>query len=300
MSIKLWDRLLRLPPTNVELIERARRDLKLPSTNHLICEQSCQPMAERFLFADTALDDLMRVFDDEESRWSAVIVARVPCIPCWVETGDYAWHFWSDDRGRTMCTFFMDGRTPLAVFHFDGLRDESDETPVTLTPAAVAIQLTGDVPDIWFSAAASRVVFLLAALSQPRVATVRRQIPGGADGAAERASRLRRAQIGRPVFSFNVVEFRPAQTALHRGVLKPVESFAGMRGHVVMGHWRLIDGKIEPYWIWVDGHRRGDDSLGTIVKERQVASLRGGLRRGFTVPAELGRHGERRAARRLS
>lgn len=297
-NIKLWDRLLRLPETNDPLIEAARRDLKLPRPNHAGALIGPEPLAERFVFSEGIFDELSRVMLDDTSRSAAIERARVPCFPAWIEAGRYSWHFWLDADGAQMATFFLNGRSPLTVFNIgDVISGSAGDINVALTSLGARIQSAENVPDDWFGAFSFRVVFLLAVISSPRAASVRRRLSGEGLSAADRAMRLRRAQAGRPMFSFNEVILVPAKTALHRGVLQPVESFAGMRGHVVMGHWRLIDGKIEPYWIWVDGHRRGNDRLGTIVKQRNVGAVTGRWRKGFQIPDGLGLAGERRPAR---
>lgn len=64
---------------------------------------------------------------------------------------------------------------------------------------------------------------------------------------------------------------------------------------MVIGHWRLIDGVPEPFFVWIEGHERGDRGLGWIAKERHV-KLAGGVRRGFDLPTDAGVPGERRIA----
>ncbi|WGD31228.1 hypothetical protein AncyloWKF20_05235 [Ancylobacter sp. WKF20] len=140
---------------------------------------------------------------------------------------------------------------------------------------------------------AALVLPLLLALASPRAATSRRVLPGAGLDRGQKAFALRRAQRGLPVFSYNKVDLIRPQTALYRGEMRTAESLAGLRLHQVIGHWRLIDGVIAPYWIWIEGHQRGDADLGTIVKERQVHLDLGGMRRGFRMPAHIGRRGER-------
>lgn len=139
---------------------------------------------------------------------------------------------------------------------------------------------------------------LCTALASHRIATVERITPGGLS-AAQRASLRRSQQRGRPVYSYNVVKLRRPETALHRGCVVATESLKGTRRHLVIGHWRLIDGKAEPFWVWIDGHERGDRALGLIVKERHV-QLSPVVRRGFTAPSHVGASHERVPARRLA
>lgn len=299
MTIKLWDRLLKLPETRDPHVERARQDLKLPKPNHALVTVGDEPLAERFVFPEGVFDELKLLFCDEESRALALKIARVPCYPCWIETQWIAWHFWRDEAGIGRVCVLINGSIPFAVIDVDKfLNSDKEQKGITLAGEAWAQMNAVSIEDQRRLMGA--VFFLLASISLPRLTSIRQRLSGEAVSAADRALRRRRAYVGRPVFSFNEVTLVPAKTALHRGVLKPIESFAGMRGHVVMGHWRLIDGKVEAYWIWVDGHRRGDDRLGTIVKQRNVGRSRERFRRGFSVPDGIGAPGEKRAARRFS
>jgi hypothetical protein len=135
----------------------------------------------------------------------------------------------------------------------------------------------------------------LVALGHPRAATTRRIVPS-LSTSAERAFARRQMHRGRPIFSYNVVDLVVPQTCIYRGESHPTESFAGKRGHMVIGHWRLIAGVAEPFFTWVDGHERGDRDLGYITKERSVSAHAGGMRKGFVVPNMPAAPGERRAA----
>lgn len=102
------------------------------------------------------------------------------------------------------------------------------------------------------------------------------------------------------MFSHNVVNMVLPKTCEHRGEIKSVESFAGKRGHLTVGHWRLIEGILTPYWTWVDGHKRGNAELGWVTKERHVKFSPDKARRGFLVPQAPGRRGQRLQAVPLS
>lgn len=118
--------------------------------------------------------------------------------------------------------------------------------------------------------------------------------------AAERVMMRRRLGHDHPIFSYKRVNLILPQTVHYRGEERDIGSFEGMRGHLVIGHWRLIDGVAEPFWTWIDGHERGDRDLGWITKERRVTVTDDLVheRRGFLIPADIGQHGERRIARR--
>jgi hypothetical protein len=136
---------------------------------------------------------------------------------------------------------------------------------------------------------------LTSVITNPRIAVANRVVRATNEDATQRAFALRRAQRGRPVYSFNRVEIIAPTTCEFRGVVVAAASLAGRRGHMVVGHWRLIDGKLEPYWVWVEGHERGDRELGWIAKERivKIAPIE---RRGFVSPSFSGFKGQRVSA----
>ena len=100
------------------------------------------------------------------------------------------------------------------------------------------------------------------------------------------------SQVGSNAFRVGLVLPR---TCIHCGEVVETKSLAGKRGHMVIGHWRLISGVAEPFFTRVDGHERGDRALGYITKERAV-SAGSERRKGFLVLNVPGRHGEPRAA----
>lgn len=78
----------------------------------------------------------------------------------------------------------------------------------------------------------------------------------------------RAAQRGAPVYSFNIVNFAFPQVSIQRG--ETVQSVGdGVRGHWVIGHWRYVDkNTVEPHFTWVPAHKRGNEALGFITKQR--------------------------------
>ncbi|MBA5778227.1 hypothetical protein H2509_13950 [Stappia sp. F7233] len=299
----LADRLLAMPPTSDPLIEAARNALKLPDRNHAPVDgDHWRGVCDRFVFDHEECGRLLpALFDDPESREAAIQVARAPIVPCWIELGNFAWLAIGTPEATQLVLF---QKVENMAFPWcssvlsDRLRDGGDYE-VAFTPKADTVR--GIKPGVADTILKMQrlVIFLLAAISShSRVAAARRILPSSVDRARQ-ASAKRRAQRGRPVFSYNRVEFVRPYTAIHRGVLKPAESFAGMRGHFVIGHWRLIDNELQPYWTWVDGHPRGDESLGHVTKERGVDLSRIiGNRRGFDLPGFAGKPGQRVEARR--
>lgn len=284
--------------------------LRLPSFNHAVSPRML-PACERFVFDE---ENALAVMGD--GSFPATVgeiingcgVPRAPCLPAWIEIDDgTGWLLTQHADGEVWALAFADGRRagngwPNRIVALGELQLSSlASDAATWIPSPLSTyQMTLGVPEALLTRIVTRVVFLLYALAAARTVTTRRVNPSMGSSAAGRALMLRRAQRGAPVFSFNRVDLIRPQTALHNGVLRSVESFAGIRMHMAIGHWRLIDGVVEPYWVWVDGHHRGNRELGLIVKERHVYLGPGGSRRGFAIPAEIGRPGERRKAKAAS
>ncbi len=274
--------------------------LRLPGTNHAPIGNDAQPMCERFVFDREAVHALGSI----EGRWGDDVrrLGGVPIVldRMWIE---------ADVDNRCRVGWLIRDDVASCVVHFTRLRTSLHVGDCMLSSFADhrgSYCFTPAGEGFIEGAAWSRgqlyytivgVIPHLLALASPRAATSRRILPGAGLDKGVKAFALRRAQRGVPVFSYNRVELVRPQTAMYRGEVRTAESVAGMRLHQVIGHWRLIDGVIEPYWIWIDGHERGDEKLGTIVKERHVRLDRGGMRRGFRLPAYVGRPGERVVAR---
>ncbi|MCS0501402.1 hypothetical protein [Ancylobacter mangrovi] len=270
--------------------------LKTPGTNHA---PAAGPVAlcDRFVFDQVALKALRGStfdFGDDAAR-----VTPTPAECAWIDvTASHGW--------------LVSGDTAYAIFDFGrawGIRHAAtvplvgDVNNDIFVRFSDFVQTTFDRRDevdtklrAYLGRAAGLVHKFLMALASPRAATSRRVLPGAGLDRGQKAFALRRAQRGVPVFSYNKVDMIRPGAAMHNGVLRSVESAAGTRLHMVIGHWRLIDGVVEPYWIWVDGHQRGDAELGTIVKERHVRLDTGGMRRGFRLPEQVGHKGQRTRA----
>lgn len=302
----LADRLLAMPATRHPMIEAARDALKLPDRNHVpIDGDHWRAACDRFVLPPDWSETLDAVFSDWISKCEAFRSGRAPLVPCWIEGRNFALHIFGS-CAEPNCTIFtraLSGVGPLLTF----VLSESNRSRFLSggvfeyrTEAVIEELFNGlseDQAGLFLRSYLVVAVCTLAALTSPRVTSVRRVLPSPVDRA--RAARARRrAQVGRPVWSHNLVEFVLPRTALHRGVVKPMESFAGMRGHSVVGHWRLIDGVLEPYWVWIDGHDRGNKALGKIVKSREVTLPADVHPKGFFRPDVIGHKGQRLPARR--
>jgi hypothetical protein len=303
------------------VIKEAREALKMPARNHAAAnaEELSFGACDRFILSPKFVDATLDNFDnlDRESRSLLIENARPPLPTCWIEYPSVG-EDRSPDRGRSSALFFgkndmmtyfvklppMHGAPtfllPYAWVSLSTLRDEWLKNPesgcgniIQFSKIAVEIleQKKTTADDIGFTLQNS--VAYLAAITNPRAATVKRLVPS-VQSAAERAFARRRFQQGRPIFSYNHVELVVPQTCIYRGEVVESRSLAGKRGHMVIGHWRLIAGKAEPFFTWIEGHERGNRELGRITKERHVDIGTGGLRRGFQMPEGPGRPGERR------
>jgi len=265
--------------------------LRLPAKdNHIGLDQAFLPAVDRFIFDEGFLQEAIEVYVDHGEMTAPA--AKPPLPICWIELENHGLlidgdHFALIYDGRPDC------RLICLVIGSVGLLDDSSKEYRSHH------KLT-ERDEIAFAETIARFRVCLAALQSPNVTTTRRILPGEGRSAAHRAFVRRRFQQGRPMFSYNVVELVPPRAALHRGVLKPAEHFEGMRGHFVIAHWRLIGTAIEPYWVWVEGHKRGDESKGFITKERHAKARSLPVRRGFELPPNSGVPGQRLKANRVA
>ena len=294
----LADRLLATDGNSDPHVARAQELLREPAQNHMPANIDQIGKCDRFVIPHAtwdAMNGYKKSCDD--ASWDALMSAiRAPIPQCWFELQDsMTGCLLEGDNG---VVFAAPGREFFAVatLHLDRIRGAHDGLApnsefVTWHPGGLPWKLTR--ADETLSVLIMWAV-VIALTNSPRAAVARRKRLD--NDAASRAMRMRRFQRGRPIFSYNQVDLIIPETCIYRGEVRAVESFEGMRGHMVIGHWRLIDKALEPFWVWIDGHERGDRDRGWIVKQRNVTYVAGGLRRGFAVPSGRGSSGERRKA----
>lgn len=275
--------------------------LRLPDENHSAMMAGFQPLVDRFVFSDDDIDALSKSMlgriDDGCRIFYGV---RPPLAPAVYEWSNRAVYIDVDDESEDL----------LHAVWFEYLHGSVSPVPVIATSGPVsfdfsrwsAAPLLGQdrsddiVRDISFN----RILTMAAIFSvvgNARTAVSRRVV--GGESVAARSLAMRRQQRGYPVVSFNRVSLVLPKTCEYRGVIRETASLVGMRGHLVIGHWRLIDGNPEPYWVWVDGHHRGDDKLGYVGKAREIA-ISPEVRRGFISPSFFGQKGQRVRALRVN
>ena len=301
----LADYIVRAKPTRFDNDEfrLARQMLRLPARNH-----SPHPthagQCDRFVLSHGFVEAFDREIDslDGDSKHALVASAK-PLLPqFWIEqtskvfddTEQCGWLF---DGDEVHC-FYGFPRGCIHIGSYSAIFSALDANMQVVGTKSSALMMLGDRygidEDHLFSHLGVRALAVVSAIGSRRTAVTRRVIPS--DDAASHAFQRRRLQRGWPIFSYNQVDLILPQTCIYRGETRQVASFNGMRGHMVIGHWRLIAGALEPYWIWVDGFERGDRSRGWIVKNRVVQFIPGGERRGFMLPTVTGQPGERRPA----
>lgn len=272
--------------------EHAHTMLRRPASNHA---PTVNPvgLCDRFVFDRAAASALRGNVETMNEFLRSLGRIPTPLERAWIEVdGSGAWLI----DGRQVYGYSLVGSLGARYIGELNLDDWPGTVNVRLSTFISRLGSAGHTDLQLWSEWMLTVGCALVALASPHAATSRRVMPGPEGGSAQRAFAFRRAQRGCPVFSYNKVDFIRPRAAVHNGVLRSVESVAGQRLHMVVGHWRLIDGVIEPYWIWVEGHTRGNADLGTIIKERHVHLAPNVVRRGFLMPNETGRSGERRAA----
>lgn len=133
-------------------------------------------------------------------------------------------------------------------------------------------------------------VLLSLAMTSPRAASTER-----VHRMSTRANR-RMAQRGAPMHSHNLVTLKLPQPSSQRHESQRGDFLGTVREHWVRGHWRLIINTTEPYFVWVDGHKAGNEAMGTVTKTHLVSVGHTASRKGMTVPSHTGKKGERVAA----
>ncbi|MBB3771546.1 hypothetical protein FHS55_002145 [Angulomicrobium tetraedrale] len=297
----LADRILAAPRSQLKWFERARDLLKMPDTNHDILAHP-QGAVDRFVLTAATADVLADVVSKPGQFDLLRQVARSPLPRLWLDVPSYHWAFLVD--GDVAIYFDQSAVEGLARF----------PTPVAGVVVAADSPSFGDaflLPPMrstlagragandYIASISARVVTILGVLSSPHFASTRRVMPGPEGDAARRAFLARNAQRGRPIFSHNQVDLLLPKTAVHNGVLRSCDEMASVRAHMRVGHWRLIEGRLDPYFVWIEGREVGNRARGYVAKTRHVELAGDSVRRGFRVPAEIGKAGERRKAEAL-
>jgi hypothetical protein len=308
------DRILAMKPVRSGDISIAQNLLKIPLENHAPCKLAAVGKVDRFVLTDGFVDAFDHEVDDLASKQSLWVSSR-PLMPqYWLEfsVSQTAQRGYLVDNDWVRCFTFdrdFDGNVhsvcgfsfEQAAGHMHPFGDSSVwiDRPIDLeiSPFFRSLIARGYL-QIDELLQQTRLVPIVAMIANCRTAVGRRIIPSQSN-AAERSMLRRRFQRGRPIFSYNQVDLILPKTCIYRDEVRSVESFDGVRGHMVIGHWRLIDGVLQPYWIWIDGHERGDRQRGWIVKERIVQFQAGQQRRGFLIPRDPGGPKERRLATRM-
>lgn len=290
MNKTLADRLAKSPETRCEISKVCAAMLRRPVINH---SEMPSPMIERFVFDPV---DVQSVYDqargyDQQGRDLLLEKFKCPLPQMWIEHGK--WGFLLMDDTVTVFAMLTKKVTAIAFTSLDEIRQPGGITSFT------ELYSPGD-NEWWHSwqnaVAAEFCIFgaLCAIINSPRAATRERGMPGRGLTPEQKVARHRRMQRGYPLYSFNRMTLKRPETSRQSSDLLICGGQASKRGHWVIGHWRLIDNNPEPYWTWVEAHKRGDDEIGFVAHERHVSIEAGafGLRRGFTIPTRPGDAGE--------
>lgn len=288
----LADRLVKSPLAHDVEARRVAALIKRPAENHT---DQLTPMVERFVFAESDLAELGRtaVKCDREALFSGL---KAPMPLMWIEVADIGflvrngWVTLFNKNGKivhSVCRLHIQGLTVSGaqLVHFESHCSNlsRDQAALTKVKASFTIFAT-----------------MCALINSPRSATVERITRKEMRSHEQKVFAMRRAQRGAPVYSFNRITINRPETSLQRGEVVNCGPQTSKRGHYVIGHWRLLDGKAEPYWVWIESHPRGDETLGFVAHERHVKIEPGsfGSRRGFELPTFPGASGQRIKAQR--
>ena len=289
----LADKLVANPARGCSRAKEAAVLLRKPSANH---SANGDPMVERFIFDKSEAEILWEEFCSGE-QGLLLDNFRAPMPEMWVEIAHIGY-------------FLTGGR--LSMFDGNGtdVKNIGSFNVCGISEPERLLDFCNDFDRtvFWknrrhYEATTSLFAVLCAFIVSPRAATRKRIERSGFARAGRMKGMNRRSRAVPtyfPLYSFNRMTLR--RPVAGQPVLEGIycDAPTSKRGHYVIGHWRLIDGCVEPYWTWVDSHKRGSEALGFVAHERHVRVAPGsfGLRRGFEIPTFPGAPGTRIPARR--
>lgn len=296
MQKSVADKLVKSPDHNCWMAVKVSELLRRPKKNHT---DFYTPMIERFVFDGQQVQCLNDACINlsRNSKDALFASLKLPMHSFWMEFGQSGYYV----SGETVTLFNGSGKkvpalASASVSQIMAAGPGTDFTAIFRPDDGRFWDCILDDVGGHFRMFAA----LCAAINSPRSATTERvRRVGGST--VERKAVSRRGQRGYPIFSFNRVNIHRPDTSSQKSEVLLSGVQTSKRGHWVIGHWRLIDGNAEPYWTWVESHKRGDDGLGFIAHERLVDLAPGsfGVRRGFSIPAMPGSAGSKIEAVRV-
>jgi hypothetical protein len=270
---------------------RVANMMRLPSENHSESVEQAGPIVDRIVIGQ----EINNVFAMGESILDWFNSAKPPLLWGWIEFGYHAYFIEpSDVCAAKVLYMFADSSghlTPGASFNFPyqlSVDAEADELAEAINARCATAEYAQSDE---LSRAILQFFCLCGAICDHRFVRVDRVIRDGKSRAWKRLQ-ARRAAKAKPVFSYNKVTLLIGNTSIERGVVRETRAFFGTRQFQRIGHWRLIDDCLEPYWTWIKPTTVGSALLGIIVKER-VVKIEQIVRRGYVSPDFVGFAGQR-------
>ncbi len=254
---------------------RAREHLCLPwDGNHTVLPhpslgqiyaQEAQDKAARFVFDERVMMSAESCIKDPESMEAALMHARPP-----VNRGWFEFHFPS--TGIRQAIFFE--QSPALALDGLFILGSSSCSPVPVA-AFSGWNIREDLPHFEFE---DRRVFGLdecwtwikCFVVACTFLNIHRAVTVAPVSASAKLQAARRRRGKAPFLSFNRVSLNLPKAELSRGSRQD-RGAAGVRFHQVIGHLRLLkEGRLQPVFVWVQPHWRGDPRLGTVLRELDV------------------------------
>ncbi|MFS8180869.1 hypothetical protein ACMG4P_04825 [Pseudovibrio denitrificans] len=250
------------------------RIIEHPKLGGLVaCE--AENRAQRFVFCREVLDVAFTLGETPEDYSVAIDHAQLPFEAVAFEVSwvvDLLYLLRRRGSGYTGAVYFAPKgcALPLATLDFDPVRDPLTRYELDAAGWALCDFLGSEAAEAEFS----RTIFA----HLPVLLTAFLGLNGCVDVEAQLPSRqmMRRAnRTQKPcLLSYNRVTLKRSPKLADKGLSSSANG-VGMRRHSVMGHFReLRKGRLEPVFIWVHGHWRGDARKGVVVKEREVEARR--------------------------
>lgn len=240
-------------------------ELQHPTLGPIIGAEAATKAA-RFVVSAEVVDSASSIVSDDASLAIAQFIATPPTPRGWVEfkvLGRVIGIWWdSVDDGRIHFVLFTDGnKQPIFVL-------ENRSISIRSVEQRSAWRVNALFDNDSFELLAGQVVRILICIFA--FMNVRRAVTAMPAVASDKlqAARLRRHRL--PLLSFNVVKHSLPKNEIQRDEVQCSHG-PGVRRHRVIGHLRKLScGRIEPVWIWVASHWRGDAELGVVLREHHV------------------------------
>jgi len=229
--------------------------------------------AARFSFDQNVVQSSFNIIEDNVSFEIAGRIAKPP-VPCgwfeWSFEGKRLGLWWQSlDAGfMSVCFFvcFACGEDPILLAALPHYQFGTTGLKISFSDLVdAAFDSKEDLIEVISSNYLRFFMAACALLNLHRAV----EIKGYEPPAKLRKARLRRGRL--PLLSFNRVSLKLPKPERSRGPSRVGNDSHGIRLHQVIGHLRLLTaGRVEPVFVWVEAHWRGNAGNGIVLRSRDI------------------------------